>query len=634
MEHAELNAKAPTHYEHARPILITPPTTTPLPNSYTQTQLHSHLPTRQSRGRTKPRVLSTLKSIICKDWPALIQETSPLESEDPIRRPAMRMKDSDDYITARAANPRTGLISPSVGTRTPCTPDSPGDALKLRSVHQLSPTPELRTRPPISRANEGRKLSGGRVRKWSANEDGCYIESLGSSPAHRSPKEDRQARPSSSCSSHLKDDEFVVHMPSAREPQPFAYPGYSAEQIEAYEHYRDKSRRVSSEGYDQRLIHASHGSRKRPSTPVPTEQPPSSDETAEGLVVCPNTGQYFRAYRDISNNCDMSEPPNITVRKRSVKADKVQQGDKGDVHALVDKTKHTLSGAKSGVLSAPFTSPKKPDSHACSSQCPNDVPISVPEAYRNTKHAQICSATGAISGKTAHGSAPRRNNVANGDHYYELVDCKIKKKSPRRPPDSDSSSSAIDLRKLPRVRLVSPECAALPHHDHCHRPRHSHGELGDRQCSFECERKTSDGECVERRMPSSGTVRRTSPFEVESSPATPSPSEKEQATAATTNPTSHAEIALGVLEALLSYMTRIKIPKSGQIELLMSQDAPTQERVEALKALVSLAAHALAVCTTLAMLWKLGSAVMHLLEVLLWPLAVPFKVLRWIARGG
>jgi hypothetical protein len=44
-------------------------------------------------------------------------------------RPKMGMKDSDDYITARAANPRTGLISPSLAG-TPRTPESPAEALK------------------------------------------------------------------------------------------------------------------------------------------------------------------------------------------------------------------------------------------------------------------------------------------------------------------------------------------------------------------------------------------------------------------------------------------------------------------------------------------------------------------------
>jgi hypothetical protein len=44
----------------------------------------------------------------------------------------MGMKDSDDYITARAANPRTGLISPSLAG-TPRTPESPAEALKLRA---------------------------------------------------------------------------------------------------------------------------------------------------------------------------------------------------------------------------------------------------------------------------------------------------------------------------------------------------------------------------------------------------------------------------------------------------------------------------------------------------------------------
>jgi len=75
-----------------------------------------------------------------------------------LSRPAMmRMKDSDDYITARAANPRTGIISPSIGSsspRTPRTPDTPGDALRIQA------------RPKLSRANDGRKISGGSLSKW------------------------------------------------------------------------------------------------------------------------------------------------------------------------------------------------------------------------------------------------------------------------------------------------------------------------------------------------------------------------------------------------------------------------------------------------------------------------------------
>ncbi|CAK4031990.1 Hypothetical predicted protein [Lecanosticta acicola] len=530
----------------------------------------------------------------------------------------MRMKDSDDYITARGANPRTGLISPSVGTRTPCTPDSPGEALRLRDHHQVSPTRHPRTRPPISRVYEGRKTSGGKARKWGVNEDGWYIESLDSSPAQQPSNQDTQARPSSSCSSHLRDDDFVVHMPSAREPQPFAYPGYSAEQIEAYEHYMDKSRRVSNEGYDRRLLHASNFSSDSPTSDA-AHGSLGFVEAGDGLVVCPITGQYFRAYRDISNG-DIADPPSIAVRKRHAKVDRIKQQDKDEAHKHID-------GAKSGVLFAPFASPKTPATGRPFKKQVEGFPKSSPDAYPDTKHAQICSATGAISGDKVVGSAPSARSVANGDHYHELIDCKRKKTLPRLPPDSDPSSEvSSDLRKLPRVRLVRPECAALPQCHHQDERRRSND--GGRQCALGCEREASNGECVGKRNSSTSTVRRISPLENE--PSTPPPKEQ----AAASSPHSDAEIALSIFEALLRFIMHIEIPKSGQMGTLMSSDVPTKDRVEALKAVVSVAAHALAICTILAMLWKLGSAAMHLLEVLLWPLEVPFRVFRWLTGCG
>ena len=45
---------------------------------------------------------------------------------------AMGIKDTDDYLTVRFANPETGQVSPSIyGGRTPRTPLNPGEALEL-----------------------------------------------------------------------------------------------------------------------------------------------------------------------------------------------------------------------------------------------------------------------------------------------------------------------------------------------------------------------------------------------------------------------------------------------------------------------------------------------------------------------
>ncbi|EME44211.1 hypothetical protein DOTSEDRAFT_71893 [Dothistroma septosporum NZE10] len=87
---------------------------------------------------------------------------------------------------------------------------------------------------------------------------------------------------------------------------------------------------------------------------------------------------------------------------------------------------------------------------------------------------------------------------------------------------------------------------------------------------------------------------------------------------------------MDVLRLLLSYAQSLELPKVATVEILSSSDASAAEKIVALKAVLSLAAHTLALCTTLAMLWKLEAAIVHLLEVLLWPLMVPLRILRWM----
>lgn len=176
-------------------------------------------------------------------------------------RPKMGMKDSDDYITARAANPRTGLISPSLAG-TPRTPESPAEALKLRSQ---------RIRPALTRANEARKISASGLQKLCSSEKGWSFEDAKSRIASPRPSDASAGAADIICcepqteSDKTEDDRFVVHMPSAREPQPYAFPGRSAQEIQAFEHYKRKARKTSGEGWDQRCVQ-SGGIRKSSAT--------------------------------------------------------------------------------------------------------------------------------------------------------------------------------------------------------------------------------------------------------------------------------------------------------------------------------------------------------------------------------
>ncbi|KAK5725024.1 hypothetical protein LTR17_013315 [Elasticomyces elasticus] len=197
------------------------------------------------RIRKKHSKRSKLKELVLK-LPAESGLATTKRHKAPSQPPIMRMKDSDDYLTARAANRYTGLVSPSVGSPSPCTPDTPGQALSQRKVEPSSPTPNAHVRPVLSRANEGRKVSARSVHKWRAGIKGWTAQA-----AVASPRETNATAGASVLVTYSEPDRFVVHMPSAAEPQPYFYPGCSSAEIKAFEHYKRKTRKVSGEGYGE-----------------------------------------------------------------------------------------------------------------------------------------------------------------------------------------------------------------------------------------------------------------------------------------------------------------------------------------------------------------------------------------------
>lgn len=558
----------------------------------------------------------------------------------------MRMKDSDDYITARAANPRTGLISPSVGTRTPCTPDSPGEALKRFSVE--SPTPAPRERSSLCRANEGRKISAGSARSQATVE---IVRVPGAFPENHvrgvaTVKNDLDGTHA------LNDDQFVVHMPSAREPQPFAYPGYTAEQIDALEHYRRKARRVSRDGYDRRLLYPQTSCNAYTDTrdcncgdQHPTFPTPPYDRWYTPFY-------YDDLYSDRAHEDSAAvEPPRIMVRKRAnARIARITH------HSADLATRSRLPAIDPNFHAAikennetPETPPRttKPtrigDEHDQYASTLKRVPDPGFEV-RRTKHAENNSATVlderemSQNLKLATDLAPRRSNtVANGDQYYLDDNEALPMLLPsRQPPESLEDSAhpkvctqmptqTILSKLLPRVSLVRPEHAAVPKKQRRTPP----GENRDvqRQCSFGCRREGRNDECVERRQVSDATVVRRSSVLFRG---------QEDSThgLVTREDVDKGEMLLEFATSALRYLGSLQVPRIDTLEVLKDPNVSAKEKVDALRTALSLAGHALAVCTILAMLWKLGAALMHLLEVISWPLAVPLRMLRWIVGAG
>ncbi|KAM3420298.1 hypothetical protein BST61_g3582 [Cercospora zeina] len=515
-----------------------------------------------------------------------------------------RVKDSDDYITARAANPWTGLISPSPGTQTPRTPESPGDALNLRrkATQQISPTHAVKRRPILTKANEGRKVSSGSERAGGNASTQDRI-TPGNTPGER-------------------QDDKLIHMPSAQEPQPFAYPGYTAEQIEALEHYRDKARRVSSEGYDRRRFACGSATVA------------SGDDHEGAFANCSRPhDRSFTPYNACDEEPPTVAPPALTVRKRDDANAKIsrilhrtQLGQDTAAPTAVAHQVHTATtvmprSTQPSATADPNYSIKVQDDD-------NNLHGRGPAGPRrsNNRYAEADSApadrgAGALRPKVCVDdkcSAPRYLRANDRDDMYvgyrsALVDIAH---------DSTPSGCAFggpesmpDLRHLPRVRLIRPEHAAVPRAAAAAESRRT----GGRQCSLGCDRDARSGSCVQRHVASSkSVVRHTSLFE-KSSNLQP---EQEKV--------DYLEPLLDRFLLLLRYLGSLQMPRVGLLELLQDPEVSTKDKVEALKAILSLAGHALAVCTLLAMLWKLGTSLVQFFEIVLWPLILPLRMVKWI----
>ncbi|RMY25405.1 hypothetical protein D0866_11120 [Hortaea werneckii] len=473
----------------------------------------------------------------------------------------MRMKESDDYLTARAANPRTGLISPSTYTpspRTPRTPESPGEALKLSTSYDHSASKESNERPVLTRANESRKIGPGALGKWTAPRE-RWISEKTLAVAHQTSELVGGSLTTSQSQPTLKDDQFVCHMPSAREPQPFNYPGRTPAEIEAFEHYRQKTRKVSAEGYDKRVV---------------------CNETGDSTT----TNQHISA--DLQQRCQR-----IHVAKR---ANYTYEND----HDLPS----TPDTAVSTASFAPFASPRTPLSKDAGS---DDTLL------KTIKLTKVARDVTPVQGEPL-GSTPSLGVCAKsgGDCGGGYNMCRVENSKEK------TMLGIADIRQLPKVRLVRPELASLPRKQ---RARPS-GD-GMRKCSFGCQQDDDTGQCMGARRNSNGSIHVAQSPLFEGRPRGQGPPHEIEC------------LLFALLGMAFNACTVFRMTDIGKLYALNSDKATAQQKVDALRAALLLSAQALACLFVVTVVWRLGAAVLQIIGVLLWPLIVPFKILRWIATG-
>jgi hypothetical protein len=540
------------------------------------------------RLESKRGIGSTLKSLILKEWP-LPKPRTPPRSISTERPGIMRMKDSDDYITARAANPRTGLISPSVGTLTPRLqdmPDPPGEALCIKpKVLPSSPTPEAKERLVLKRANEDRKISAGCKKSWRPDVNGWLMEAPVTSASPRFTDAQVEGDIVAWGGQHpAGDDVLVVHMPSAREPQPYAYPGYSAKQIEAVEFYKRKARQVSREGYDKRIL---SGSR----------QCSADSKTSDGGGIRKVPSQK-RSQKPVTTNdlyireaeSSVHHGGHIIVAKRRIGCHEFKDLEiEEDCRDGAELLKRTF---------APFESPKTPGLR-----------------------------TQDGSAKEMHTSKPLRQRGASDIHQ-------IHRKPVSRLPES--LYHTVNLKSRPQIAMVHPTSAALPH-NHSH--RHQVPQDGDRRCSFGCAKDPDSDVCIERRTPSSSTIS-SSPrplFDRRPSNRTMNePTKDNQIVARDHQDTvplmEHLAAAVISIIDAFRYLIAPIVPRLAVIDYLRAEQTP-QQKLDAMKRMLSTSGQALVLLVLAATLWHVGSAVVRVFEVVFWPMVLPFRILGWMGGG-
>ncbi|KAG9996623.1 hypothetical protein KCU78_g17361, partial [Aureobasidium melanogenum] len=276
---------------------------------------NSQYPDRRPEGRVWSRDTSNIPPRIPK------QHT---------RDSNMGVKGTDDYLTARAANPRTGLISPSVVTNlTPRTPISPAEALSLFGSDYEPPrtfSPKARM-PEEPRGAIQRPRPAGPRGRWRQDSTGWNMEP---DTEAGSPKTTTANPLPTRADFHASEDSFVILMPTAKDPQPYR----QEDQDKAVQYYRDKAQRLShKEGMNGRMHSIGAGPRKfaqatkalrdfsNPRSPTPDE-----DDTAPRKAEATSSSPPMSAVSEFSS-CESSRssrrsvcspPPGVERRDSAV----------------------------------------------------------------------------------------------------------------------------------------------------------------------------------------------------------------------------------------------------------------------------------------------------------------------------
>lgn len=491
----------------------------------------------------------------------------------------MGIKETGDYITARAANPRTGLISPSIVTvQTPRTPMTPGEALRLYSHEkpQQSPT-TARPRPLLKQSRQ--------KHRWKQHDKGCSMQTV---VEVASPKVTSTSSSTPRTISMSSEDRFVLPMPSAGDPQPYLSSAYAAAQTATptaiLDYYKQKSRPLSrisevssAPGLNGRMLSVGAGPRKFVEASKRLRNH-TLGETVENTVSNPNPSPRPEANKGVQP----SSPP---VAAKTFVPFQLPRSTSVSSIDIITTTMNDMPGAfgtdpehSPRISRKPIGSSSVPRKERRDSDVTTATAISTEE-----KKVHVYTAYSPAVG-TVFGGA---NESTNKDRFQ-------------------------DLRQLPRVKLIHPDNAATPHSNEEGRLELGSVSLLDNQSRSSPETDLTSLRCSNALINALAFIlslpfQRTQ-FTSISSPVSASlPNSQETAS------------RTGILHAL---------------NTLTDEKADLSSRLDAAKQLIFATGRFMLILGLMVAVVRLSIALVQVLEVLLWPINVLIKVLRWVLGAG
>jgi hypothetical protein len=94
-----------------------------------------------------------------------------------------------------------------------------------------------------------------------------------------------------------------------------------------------------------------------------------------------------------------------------------------------------------------------------------------------------------------------------------------------------------------------------------------------------------------------------------------------------------SDVLITTIVGMVDVFGHLQLPtwlRSSAVDALSAEDATPQQKADALRTILSSTGQVLLLITFTAVVWHIGSALAYCVGILLWPLMLPLKIVKWL----